>query len=137
MSGVVLIRSPPRGAEWPGSDGAELSRGEVKFVHRQRGLERSASTGGRPAGPAGVDARGQAAAGSEFAANNAPDRLGGFHDIAQDPVDGVFVKDSEAAVRQQIHFQGLQREADFLWLMLNLVVAVVSNTRLLATPLCF
>src|SRR6266849_7820750 len=125
MSGVVLIRSPPRGAEWPGSDGAELSRGEVKFVHRQRGLERSASTGGRPAGPAGFDARGQAAAGSEFAANNAPDRLGGFHDIAQDAVDSVFVKDSEAAIPQQIHFQGLQLEAEFLRLILNGDGAVV------------
>src|SRR5712692_2788314 len=125
MSGVVLVRCAPWGAEWPGSDGAELSRGEAKFVHRQRGLEGYASTGGRPAGPAGFDARGQAAAGSEFAANNAPDRLGGFHDVAQDAVDSVFVKDSEAAIRQQIHFQGLQLEAEFLRLILNRDGAVV------------
>src|SRR2546426_6974632 len=119
MSGVVLIRSPPRGTEWPGSDSAELSRGEVKFVHQQRGLEGYASTGGRPARPARFDAGGQAAAGSEFAANNTPNRLGGFHDIAQDAVDGVFIKDSEAAIRQQIHFQGLQLEAEFLRPILN------------------
>src|SRR2546427_6592917 len=125
MSGVVLIRYPPRGAEWPGSDGRELSRGEAKFVHRQRGSERLASTGGRAARPACFDAGGQAAAGSEFAANNAPDRLGGFHDIAQDAVDSVFVKDSEAAIRQQIHLQGLQLEAEFLRLILNRDGAVV------------
>src|SRR5258708_37556993 len=92
MSGVVLIRSPPRGAEWPGSDGAELSRGEVKFVHRQRGLERSASTGGRPAGPAGFDVRGQAAAGSEFGANNTTGRLWGLAHIAPIAGDGGFVR---------------------------------------------
>src|SRR5712691_3026691 len=107
MSGVVLIRYPPRGAEWPGSDGRELSRGEAKFVHRQRGLERYASTGGRAARPACFDAGGQAAAGSEFAANNAPDRLGGFHDIAKDEDDRVLGKDNEDEIRKQIHFQGL------------------------------
>src|SRR5260370_23281791 len=115
----VLTTYTRRGAEWPGSDGRELSRGEAKFVHRQRGLERCASTGGRAAGPACFDAGGQAAAGSEFAANNAPDRLGGFHDIAQDAVDSGFVKDSEAAIRPQIPFQGLPLEAEFLRLRLN------------------
>src|SRR5260370_1443942 len=132
MSGVVIIRSPPRGEEWRGSDGAGLSRGEAKFVHRQREWECCASAGGRPARPAGFDAGSQATAGSEFAANNAPNRLGGFHDIAQDAVDGVFVKDSEAAIPQQVHFQGLQLEAEFLRLILNRDGAVVRKPGLRA-----
>src|SRR5712692_8255124 len=66
------------------------------------------------AGPAREDGRGQAAAGGEFAAHDAPFGLNGGDDVAEDFVDGVFVEDAQAAVGEEIHFQGLQLDAIFL-----------------------
>src|SRR2546426_7521531 len=62
-------------------------------------------------GPAGEDGSGQSTARSEFAADEAPLRANGFDDIVENFVHGVFVEDPQAAVGEEIHFQGLQLEA--------------------------
>jgi hypothetical protein len=51
--------------------------------------------GGRPAGE---DGGGEAAAGGEFAADDAPFGADGGDDIAEDFVDGVFVEDADAVI---------------------------------------
>src|SRR5580704_18986992 len=70
---------------------------------------RSAFEGGRAARcrswPSGENRGGEAAARGEFAADDAPFRLDGVHDVAQHLVESVFVEDAEGAVSQQIHFQ--------------------------------
>src|SRR5881296_1641298 len=65
-------------------------------------------------GPAGEDGSGQSTARSEFAADEAPLRANGFDDIAENFVHRVFVEDPQAAVGEEIHFQGLQLEAILL-----------------------
>src|SRR5713226_7683865 len=62
-------------------------------------------------GPAGEDGGGEAAAGSEFAADDTPFGANRGDDVAQDFIDGIFVEDAEAAVGEKIHFQGLQLDA--------------------------
>jgi hypothetical protein len=64
-------------------------------------------------GPAGEDGGGQAAAGCEFAADHAPFRANGGDDIAENFVHSVFIEDAQAAVGEEIHFQGLQLDAVF------------------------
>src|SRR6266851_4434989 len=81
-------------------------------------------------GPAGEDGGGEAAAGSEFAADDAPLGAHGGDDVAEDFVDGVFVKDAEAAVGEQIHFQGFQLDAILLRHVLDGDGAEVGETGL-------
>src|SRR6266581_3672372 len=63
--------------------------------------------------PAGEDGGGEPAARRKFAADDAPLRANGFDDVAQNSVDGIFVKDAEAAVGEEIHFQRFQLDAIF------------------------
>jgi hypothetical protein len=65
------------------------------------------------AGPAGEDGGGQSAARSELAANDAPFGARGLDDINEDFVHGVFIKNSQITVCQEIHFQGFELEAFF------------------------
>src|SRR2546430_1823009 len=81
-------------------------------------------------GPAGEDRGGEAAARSEFAADDAPLGANGGDDVAEDFVDGVFVEDAEAAVGEEIHFQGFQLEAIFFRHVLDGDGAEVGETRL-------
>src|SRR5216683_2467130 len=81
-------------------------------------------------GPAREDGRGQAAARSEFAAHDAPFGLNGGDDVAEDFVDGVFVEDAQAAVGEEIHFQGLQLDAVLLRHVLDGDGAEVGETGL-------
>lgn len=81
-------------------------------------------------GPAGEDGGGQAAAGSEFAADNAPFRANGFDDVAKDFVHRVFVEDAEVTVGEEIHFQGFQLEAIFPRHVLNGDGAIVGHAGL-------
>jgi hypothetical protein len=64
-------------------------------------------------GPASEDGGGEAAAGGEFAADDAPFWEHGGDEIAEDFVDGVFVEDAEIAIGEKIHFQGLELDAGF------------------------
>src|SRR6266849_8069217 len=64
-------------------------------------------------GPAGEDGGGQAPAGSEFAADDAPFRADGGDDVTEEFVDRVFVENAQAAVGEEIHFQGFQLDAVF------------------------
>ena len=68
---------------------------------------------GGEGGPAGEDGGGEAAAGGEFAAHDAPFRANGGDDVAEDFVDSIFVEDAQAAVGEEIHFQGFQLDAIF------------------------
>ncbi len=81
-------------------------------------------------GPAGEDRGGEAAAGGEFTADDAPLRANGGDDIVEDFVDGVFVEDAEAAVGEEIHFQGFQLDAVLLWHVLDGDSAEVGETGL-------
>src|ERR1700676_4269053 len=51
-------------------------------------------------GPSGKDRGSQAAAGREFAADDAPFGLHGGNDVAQDFVDGVFVEDAQVTISE-------------------------------------
>src|ERR1700686_1473101 len=64
-------------------------------------------------GPSGKNRGRQAAAGREFAADDAPFGLDGGDDVAQDFIDGVLVEDAEIAISEQVHFQGFQLDAIF------------------------
>jgi hypothetical protein len=55
---------------------------------------------GAPGGPAGEDGSVEAAAGSEFAADNAPFGTDGGDDVVEHFVDGVFVKNTEIPVSE-------------------------------------
>jgi len=57
-------------------------------------------------GPAGEDRGGEAPAGGEFAADDAPLRANGGDDIVENLVHGVFVEDAQAAVGEEVHLQG-------------------------------
>src|SRR5712692_5051422 len=81
-------------------------------------------------GPAGEDGGGEAAAGREFAADDAPFGANGGDDVAEDFVDGVFVKDAEPAVGEKIHFQGFELEAVLLRHVLDGDGAEVGETGL-------
>jgi len=61
-------------------------------------------------GPAGEDRRGEAAARSEFAADDAPFGLHGGDDVAQDFVNGVFVEVGHVIERLIIAGRGQSRE---------------------------
>src|SRR5450432_3380247 len=62
------------------------------------------SATGEP-GPAGEDGSGQAAAGSKFASHDAPFRTGGFHDVVENLVHGIFVEYAQVPVGQQVHLE--------------------------------
>src|SRR6266571_4571515 len=83
-------------------------------------------------GPAGEYGGGQAAAGGEFAAHDAPFGLHGGHDVVQHFVNGIFVEDAQAAVSEEIHFQGFQFDAILLRHVLDGDGAEVGETRLRA-----
>src|SRR5229473_283372 len=83
-------------------------------------------------GPAGEDGGGEAAAGSEFAADDAPLGADGGDDIAENFVHGVFVKNAEAAVGEEVHFQGFQLDAILLRHVLDGDGAEVGETGLVA-----
>src|SRR6266850_7525212 len=70
-------------------------------------------------GPAGEDGSDQASSGCKFATDDAPFGADGGDDVAQDSVDGVFVEDAQAAVGEEIHFQGFQFDAIFFGLVLD------------------
>ena len=53
---------------------------------------------GAGGGPAGEDGGREAAARSEFAADDAPFGADGSDDVAENFVDGVFVEDAEVAI---------------------------------------
>src|SRR6267378_3154302 len=74
---------------------------------------------GGDGGPASEDGGGEAAAGSEFAADDAPFGADGGDDVAEDFVDGVFVEDAEAAIGEEIHFEGFELDAIFFGHVLN------------------
>lgn len=64
-------------------------------------------------GPAGFDGGGDAAAGTELAADDGPNRIAGFHHVFKDLVDDVFLKDAEVAVAEKVLLEGFQLEAAF------------------------
>src|SRR6266850_7553525 len=74
---------------------------------------------GGDGGPASEDGGGEAAAGSEFAADDAPFGADGGDDVAEDFVDGVFVEDAKAAIGEEIHFEGFELDAIFFGHVLN------------------
>src|SRR6266566_2486722 len=80
--------------------------------------------------PAGEDGGGEPAARRKFAADDAPLRANGFDDVAQNSVDGIFVKDAEAAVGEEIHFQRFQLDAIFFGHVLDGDGAEVGETGL-------
>jgi hypothetical protein len=80
--------------------------------------------------PAGKHGGGEASTGSEFAAHNAPFRVNGVDNVAENFVYGVFVEDAEAAVGQEIHFQGFQLDAVFLRHVLDGDGAEIREARL-------
>ena len=69
---------------------------------------------GGKSGPAREDGSGKAAARCELAADDTPFRVNRGDNVLEDFVDRVFVKNAQAAVSQQIHFQGLELDAVFL-----------------------
>src|SRR5882724_9367236 len=74
---------------------------------------------GAGGGPAGEDGGGEAAAGGEFAADDAPFGADSGDDVVKDFVDGVFVEDAEAAIGEEIHFEGFELDAIFFGHVLN------------------
>ena len=62
-------------------------------------------------GPAGFDGGGDAAAGAEFAADDGPDGIAGFHHVFEDLVDDVFLEDAEVAVAEEIFLKRFEFEA--------------------------
>src|SRR6266481_7558864 len=74
------------------------------------GVAFGVGAGGRPAGE---DGGGEAAAGGEFAADDAPFGADGGDDVAEDFVDGVFVEDAEIAIGEEIHFERFELDAIF------------------------
>jgi hypothetical protein len=61
--------------------------------------------------PAGFNGCGNTAAGTEFAADNGPDGVAGFHHVFEDLVDDVFLEDAEVAVAEEIFLEGFEFEA--------------------------
>src|SRR5208282_4860038 len=101
---------------------------------RKRGEAQRASArrGTATRGPVGFDGGGEAAAGSEFAGDLAPGGMDGGFDVAQHAVDGVLVKNSQVAVGEQVHLQGLEFEAELGGLIANRDGAVVGQAGLRA-----
>src|SRR5713101_3891765 len=83
-------------------------------------------------GPASKDRGGQAAARREFAANDAPFGSDGVQDVTENLIHGIFIKNAQIAVSEQIHFQGLQFDALFLRHVLDGDGAEVGETGLWA-----
>src|SRR5579872_2464823 len=81
-------------------------------------------------GPAGFHVGEEAAAGGEFAADEAGDWFRGGDDIAQHAIDGIFVKNSKIAIGEEIHFQGFEFEAQLARFVLNKDGPVVGQTSL-------
>ena len=79
----------------------------------------SARGAGIQRGPASEDGGGEAAAGGEFAADDAPLGADGGDDVVENLVDGVFVEDAEVAIGEEIHFQGFELDAIFFGHVLN------------------
>src|SRR5882724_12794638 len=74
---------------------------------------------GAGGGPAGEDGGGKAAAGSEFAADDAPFGADGGDDVVKDFIGGVFVEDAEVAIGEEIHFEGFELDAILFGHVLN------------------
>src|SRR6266446_6520063 len=74
---------------------------------------------GGDGGPTGEDGGGEAAAWGEFAADDAPFGADGGDDVVEDFVDGIFVEDAEAAIGEEIHFEGFELDAIFFRHVLN------------------
>src|SRR6267378_3853172 len=68
---------------------------------------------GADGGPAGDDGGGEAAAGREFSADDAPLRMDRGDDVVENFVDGVFVEDAEVAISKEIHLEGFELDAIF------------------------
>src|SRR6266481_755903 len=62
--------------------------------------------------------------------NHAPFWLNRFHVIFQYLVHRIFIKDSQAPVRQQVHFQRLQLDTRFSWHIFDCQSAKVRQSRL-------
>src|SRR5260370_17752102 len=62
-------------------------------------------------GAGGEEGSGEAGEGGEFGANDAPLGANGGDDVAENFIDGVFVEDAQAAIGEEIHFQGFQLDA--------------------------
>src|SRR4051794_27358036 len=60
--------------------------------------------------PFGFYIGGDAAAGAEFSADYGPDGLAGFHDVFEDLVDDVLLKDAEVAVAEEVFLKGFELE---------------------------
>src|ERR1700722_16119719 len=63
--------------------------------------------------------RTQAAARSKFARDSGTHRPAGFHDIAQEAVDHVLLKDAEIAISQGVHLERLELEAKLVGDVVN------------------
>ena len=74
---------------------------------------------GADGGPAGEDGGGEAAAGSECAADDAPFGADGADDVVEDFVNGVFVEDAEVAIGEEIHFEGFELDTIFFGQVLD------------------
>src|SRR5713101_5073698 len=86
---------------------------------RIRSLPRAPLLARADRGPAGEDGGGEATAGGEFAANDAPFGADGGDDVAENFVDGVFVEDAEVAIGEEIHFERFELDAIFFGHVLN------------------
>ena len=67
----------------------------------------------------GFDSAREPTAGSERAGYISPDGLAGLHDVVQNAIDGIFVKDTQVAVGIHIHLERFQFEAFFIWHVMN------------------
>src|SRR5271166_5255497 len=61
----------------------------------------------------------QATTGSEVPFDDAPDGPGGFDDVLEHFVDGIFIENAQIAIGEQVHFQGLELDAILARLVLN------------------
>ena len=81
----------------------------IRLVSRSSKSRRS----GFWAGPACLNRRADAAAGTEDSVDYGPDGVGGFDDVFEHLVDDVFLKDAEVAVTEEVLLERLQFEAAF------------------------
>src|SRR5262249_1841396 len=51
------------------------------------------------------------ASGAEITGHPGANRVAGLHDVTQDAIDRIFVKDSQIAIRLKVHLQRLQFQA--------------------------
>lgn len=80
--------------------------------------------------PASLHRGGQSASRSELAGHAAGYGADRGDDIAQHPVDGVFIEDSKVAVSQQVHLKSFEFQTRFVRLILDGDRAVIRKARL-------